>query len=207
MKIFGLDSPLYKFITWLWDIIKLSVLWTVFSIPIITVGPATVAVAYVTNQMVEEQEGRIAHTFVREFRNNLKKGIPLGLIALVCLYAVYLDFQFYQALEDNPIQFLIMGILAMVIFLMSFIYAFHLMARYENKLTRTIRNSYDIATKYFGRTILLILFLALELVFFFWNLTTMLIGVFVAAGGMSYTVSAFVMKIFYTIEKEQQTGQ
>lgn len=206
MKFFGLESPLYRFITWLWDIIKLSVLWTVFSIPIVTIGPATVALCYVTNQMVEDLEGRIAHTFVREFKNNLKKGIPLGLIALVCIYAVYLDFQFYQALEGNPIQFLILGILALVIFLMSFIYSFHLMARYENTLFRTIKNSYDIATKYFGRTILLVIFVGLEFVFWFWNMTTIFMGLFIAAGALAYTISAFAMKVFHDIEKEQNEG-
>lgn len=207
MKIFGLDSPLYKFVTWLWDIIRLSLLWTICSIPIVTIGPSTVALCYVTNQMVEDQEGRIVHTFFREFKNNLKKGIPLGLIALVCFYAVYLDFQLYKAIEGEPIYFLIMGILALVIFLMSFIYAFHLMARYENTLLRTIRNSYDIATKYFVRTILLVLIIAVEYIFWFWNLTTILIGTLAGPGVVAFTISTFAMKVFHEIEKEAGNGE
>lgn len=41
MKFFSVDGGLYKFISRLWDVIKLNFLWLLFSLPIVTMGAAT----------------------------------------------------------------------------------------------------------------------------------------------------------------------
>ena len=57
MKFFSTDSPLYRFLTRLWDMIKLNFLWLIFSLPVVTFGAATVAAYSVTLKMVDEREG------------------------------------------------------------------------------------------------------------------------------------------------------
>ena len=56
-------------------------------------GGATTAAFTITLRMVEEEEGYIARPFFREFKNNLGKGSIIGIIQLVAVYAIYLDFQ------------------------------------------------------------------------------------------------------------------
>ena len=129
MKFFSVDSPFYKFITKLWDIVQLNFFWLLCCIPIVTAGASTVAACSVALKMAEDTEGYIARSFLKAFRENLKKGIPLGLLTLVAVYAVYLDFQFWNATES--VIFLIMGIIATVVFTMGLLYAYPLMARYE----------------------------------------------------------------------------
>lgn len=204
MKLFSTDSPVYRFITRLWDVIKISLLWLVCSLPVITVGPATVALAKITLQMADETEGYVARDFLKAFRANLRCGIPLGLLAVLALYAIYLDSQFFGAVESGSMLFLVAGIITGFVCAMAFIYAFHLAARYENTLFGTLKNSYEIATRYFLRTLLLAILIAVEVVLFMWNYTLMLIGLLIGPGLVSFTISSFAIRFFREIEKEQK---
>lgn len=202
MKFFSVDGALYKFLTRLWDMIKLNFMWLLFSLPIVTVGAATVAAYTVTLKMVDEQEGYVARQFVKAFKENWRQGIPMGLLALVCSYAVYLDFELQRVTEGDSTMFLIFGIIAAFVFGMSFIYAFPLSARYENTLIGTLKNSVNIATRYFLRTLLLAAVLAVEVIIFIFNYTTMLIGVLIGPACIMLTISGFALRFFKEIEKE-----
>lgn len=202
MKFFSVDGALYKFLTRLWDMIKLNFMWLLFSLPIVTVGAATVAAYTVTLKMVDEQEGYVARQFVKAFKENWRQGIPMGLLALVCSYAVYLDFELQRVTEGDSTMFLIFGIVAAFVFGMSFIYAFPLSARYENTLIGTLKNSVNIATRYFLRTLLLAAVLAVEVIIFIFNYTTMLIGVLIGPACIMLTISGFALRFFKEIEKE-----
>ena len=139
MKFFSTDSPLYRFLTRLWDMIKLNFLWLVFSLPVVTMGAATVAAYSVTLKMVDEREGYVGRQFIKAFKENWKQGIPLGLIFLAAVYAAYLDFELFNKLPNNPVIFLIAGIVTIFFIVMIFLYAFPLSARYENTLPATMK--------------------------------------------------------------------
>ena len=200
MKFFSVDSPFYRFITKLWDIVQLNFLWLLCCIPVVTAGASTVAACSVALKMAEDTEGYIGRSFFKAFKENLKCGIPLGILTLAAAYAVYLDFQFWNATES--VLFLVMGLVAVVVFTMGLLYAFPLMARYENTFLKTLKNSYDISTRYFLRTLMTVFILAVEIALFLWNTTLMIIGVFVGPGILIYTVCAFAIRIFRLIEKE-----
>lgn len=200
MKFFSVDSAFYKFIVRLWDLIQLNFCWLLCSLPIVTVGASTVAACSVALKMAEDTEGYIVRSFFKAFKENLKGGIPLGLLTLVAVYAVYLDFQFWGATES--VLFLVMGIVAIFVFVMGLLYAFPLMARYENSFIRTLKNSYDISTRFFLQTLLTVFVMAVEIVIFMWNTTMMLIGLIVGPAVVIYTVCAFAIRFFRQIEKE-----
>ncbi|MDE5892756.1 MAG: DUF624 domain-containing protein [Acetatifactor sp.] len=200
MKFFSVDSAFYKFIVRLWDLIQLNFCWLLCSLPIVTVGASTVAACSVALKMAEDTEGYIVRSFFKAFKENLKGGIPLGLLTLVAVYAVYLDFQFWSATES--VLFLVMGIVAIFVFIMGLLYAFPLMARYENSFIRTLKNSYDISTRFFLQTLLTVFIVAVEIVLFLWNTTLILIGVIVGPAVIIYTVCAFAIRFFRQIEKE-----
>lgn len=202
MKFFSVDGALYKFLTRLWDMIKLNFMWLLFSLPVVTVGAATVAAYSVTLKMVDEQEGYVARQFVKAFKENWRQGIPMGLLALFCSYVVYLDFELQRVMEGDSTMFLIFGMIAAFVFGMSFIYAFPLSARYENTLIGTLKNSVNIATRYFLRTLLLVAVLAVEVIIFIFNYTTLLIGVLIGPACIMLTISGFALHFFREIEKE-----
>lgn len=200
MKFFSVDSPLYKFISRLWDIVQLNFFWLLCCIPVVTAGASTVAACSVALKMAEDTEGYIARSFFKAFRENIKGGSLLGILTMVAAYAVYLDFQFWNATES--VVFLIMGMVAVLVFTMGLLYAFPLMARYENTFLRTLKNSYDISTRYFLRTLMMAAIVALEVILFLWNTTLIAIGVLMGPAILIYTVCAFAIRTFRLIEKE-----
>lgn len=201
MRFFSVDGPLYKFLSTLWDVVVLNVLWILCSIPIVTMGAATVAVFSVTLKMVEDQEGYVARQFFKAFKQNLKQGIPLGLLFLFCCYVVYLDFELYRVFGE-PMGLLMFSLAAIVIFVLTFIYAFPLSARYENTLINTLKNSVNIATRYIGRTLVLIAVLAVEVLLFMLTSTTMFFGLLIGPTCIMLTISGFAIYLFHQIEKD-----
>lgn len=206
MKLFSVDGPLYQFFTRLLDMIKLNFLWLLFSLPIVTIGASTAAAFSITLKMVDEREGYIAKQFWAAFKANLKQGIPMGLLNLFFVYALYLDFQLFNAVEGNPIYFLILGIVGSVMCFCYFIYAYALLARYDNTLLRTIKNSMDISVKYVGRTLMIAVVLAVEIVVFMFSTSTMFLGLLIGPAVMFLTISGPAMYIFRDIERKSKEG-
>ena len=206
MKLFSIDGPLYQFFSRLLDMLKLNFLWLLFSLPIVTIGASTAAAFSITLKMVDEREGYIARQFVAAFKANLKQGIPTGLLNLFFVYALYLDFQLFHAVEGNPIYFLILGIVGSVMCFCYFIYTYALMARYENTFLKTIKNSMDISIKYVGRTLMIAVVLAIEIVVFMFSTTTIFLGILIGPAVVFFTISGPAMYIFRDIERKAKEG-
>lgn len=202
MRFFSVEGRLYKFMQGLLNVFKINLLWIICSIPIVTLGAATVAAFDVTMKMVDDEEGYVGRQFIKAFKSNLKKGIPLGLLAVVCAYIVWLNFSLFEQIEGNPMLLLIVGMIAAFVFTLSFIYAFPLQARYENTIVKTLQNSLNISLRYFGRTLLTIVVLTFEILVIFWNDTTIFIGIIIGPACMIYTVSGCAKFIFRELEKE-----
>lgn len=184
----------------LWDIVKLNFMWLLFSLPVVTMGAGTIAAFSVCLKMSEDREGRIAHEFVKAFKANWKQGIPMSFITLICFFAAYYDFQIYNALTENSLPFLLLGVFAVYIFTLSLIYAFPLLARYENTVLNSLINSFKLGMRYFGRTLILAFIVAIECVIIFWNLTTMFVGLLIGPACIIFTISGVAMHIFRDME-------
>ena len=202
MKFFSVDSPVYRFLCRFMDMLKLNFMWILFSVPLVTMGASTAAAMSVALKMVDDEEGYIARAFLKAFKENWKQGTALEVISLVAIYAVYLDFQLFEAVKGNPVMFLIVGMLSGVVITMSLIYAYPLAVRYENTLVKTIQNSFEISRRYFGRTLLLSVLVVFELLIFQFNSTMIYFGILIGPAFIIFTIAAFGKRIFQKIEKE-----
>jgi uncharacterized membrane protein YesL len=123
----------------------------------------------------------------------------------VAAYAVYLDFQLFNAVEGNPIIFLIVGIVSCFIVVLSLVYAYPLIARYENTIVKTIQNSFEISKRYFPRTLFLIIIVLFELFIFQYNSTMLFFGILIGPAFIIFTIAAFSKRTFQQIEKDNNT--
>lgn len=205
MKFFSIDSPFYRFMQRLWDVCKLNLIWLICSLPVITLGCSTIAAFSVTLRMTEDKEGDVLRDFFKAFKANWKQGIPMSIIMLICPLSVWYDFQIYNAVEENSLIFLIIGMITAYLFFFSLIYVFPLLARYENSIINSLRNSYRLGLKYIGRTILLALVLVFEFVVWFWNPTTLFVGFLIGPICIMFTISGTAMYIFRDMEKDPTT--
>lgn len=203
MKFFSPDSKLYKAMQTLLDLIKINFLWLICALPIVTFGGATIAAFDVTMKMAAQEEGYVGRQFLRSFKANFKCGIPYGLVFLLGVYVVWLDFSLFEQVEGNPIILLCMGIIAVFSLLWSFLFAFALQARYENTFIRTLKNSADICSRYFVRTISLIVVLGVEIILIFWNTTTLFVGFLIGPACIIFTISGYAVYYFADLEREQ----
>lgn len=201
---FSTDSKLYKFMSKLTDLVKLNFMWLIFSLPVVTVGISTIAAYTVALKMAENEEGYIARSFLKAFKDNWKQGLIMSFITLLCAWAVYLDFQIFDAVEENSVIFLIIGIVTAYVFTFSLLYAYPLLARYENTIPKTLKNSFSISMRYFLRSLLLVVLVAFEVAVMLWNFATHILIIIVGPAFVMLTVSSFAMIIFRDIEKNPE---
>lgn len=207
MKFFSVDSPLYRFLSRVLDILKLNFLWILGSLPVFTIGASTTAAMSVALKLADDEEGYITKSYFEAYKANFKQGVPMGLIFLVAWYAVYLDFQLFGAVKNNPVILLIIGMVSVFLVIIAMIYSFPLLARYENTVVRTIQNSMDISRKYFGKTLILVILVAAEVLIFQYNSTMIFLGILFGPGFIIYTVAAVSKRVFLQIERVNREGE
>lgn len=198
---FSTDSKLYKFMCRLTDLVKLNFMWIICSLPIVTIGASTIAASAISLKIAEGQEGYVARDFLKAFKGNLKQGIPMTFISLVSIWAVWLDFQIFRAVTENSTVFLIIGILTVYILGFAQLYVYPLLARYENTVLNSLKNSFKISMKYFLRSLLLVIILALEIVVMLWNFKTMILILLIGPAFLNLTICSFAIVIFRELEK------
>lgn len=205
MKLFRVDGPIYNFMDTLKNLFLINVCLIIFSIPIVTFGAAVVAAYDVTLRMVKNEEGYVTRQFFQAFKANIKQGCILGLITLGCAEVVWLDYQLATKIEDASIFVMIFGMVSAFVFFFSLLYAFPQVARYNNKLSRILKNSFRISMKYIFRTVILVIVLALEVAASMWNMTTLFIAVIIGPAFYIYTTSFMANAIFTDLEKEAKS--
>jgi len=204
MGLFHIEGRFYQFMVQLKDIFILNVMWIIFSIPLITIGASTTAACSVGMKMYKNQEGYIARTFVREFKKNWKQGTLAWGIMLFLMYVIYLDQQILHSLKNPSIIFMIALIAAIALLVVSFMYTFPLLSRYENSVWQTIKNSYQITIRYIGRTLFMVAIVAAVYLILNWNMTMLYFMIVLGPGLLFYTYGSFCIQLFEKIEQENK---
>lgn len=77
MNLFAQESKLTRFLNRIGDLIWLNILTIVCFLPIVTIGAAVSAMYEITLKMVKNEEGRIAQTYFRALRQNLRQSTQI----------------------------------------------------------------------------------------------------------------------------------
>ena len=86
-RFFDIGSPLMRNLIRIFDCMCLSILWIVFSIPIVTMGAASAAMYATVVKYIRKDEGYLWRTFWGAFRENLKRS-TLAWLAVLALFAL-----------------------------------------------------------------------------------------------------------------------
>ena len=179
-KVFDLNNPVWTFIGKLVDAMILHVVWLVCCIPVITIGPATIALHYALMKDVADEDAHYVKAFFRSFKENFKQGVALGLIYLLIGAGLTFALYFYVFAEVEASVFWQicrgMTIAFIFIFIFSSLYVFPLMARFANTVFGTIKNSLILSAKHIGWTLLMtVVLVAPYLILFFTNFVPILL--------------------------------
>lgn len=201
MKI-TVDSPLIQAGIKATNLLIINFWLVVGCIPVVTAGASVTAAFSVLLKMAEDREDiGITRAFWSAWAANLRHGVVLTLALLACVWSAWMSWQLFEKLPDNPVGFLILAFAVGLLAFAHFVYVFALEARYENGLVRQMRNSRLICVRFFGKTLLLMGVLGLQvLIFGFTAPVLTYAGLFFAPALAVYTTAQVAMPIFRQLE-------
>ncbi len=84
-RLLDINNPIMRFLTNVFDLLALSVLWTVFSLPVVTMGAASAALYSAVYHHVRMGEDYLWNSFFSAFRENFRRSTLTWLVALAVL--------------------------------------------------------------------------------------------------------------------------
>ena len=157
-RLFDRNNGLMITMSWITDCLFLSMLWLMFSVLIIPLGPASAALYDTTVHTFRMNEEVVYGRFFRSLRKNMKCGIPAGLICLAIGIGGYQLWNRIGAFAVNSDMgyMLLWGyfiLFVLVIGMMAFLFA--LLSRFETNLVSLFVNTFVLCIKNLPRTIAL----------------------------------------------------
>ncbi len=203
MKFLQQDTFLTKFLSRLIDLVTVSALWFLCSIPIITIGASTTAMYSVTLHLVFDDTSGIAQTFFSSFRRNFGRATVVFLTFAAS--GLFLAADLWSAVNwDTPFRMvLIFMILAACWFWMAaFTHAFAGLAWYEGKPFDVVKKTFLMAMRNGVYTMFIIILNVIPFAFLArrfasnsfgqWLITYLLIG----SGTVAYLSSLHLARLF-----------
>ena len=201
-KIFNLDNPVWSFIGKLVDMLLLTLLWVVFSLPLVTIGASTSALYYCSQQLVSNSEEHLAKSFVASFRKSFKQSTITWGVAMVSGMILAVDMYLFKNMDTNISKvILIVFVLISIVVAMFAIYMFAMIARYEKNLKTMFIMSLVLSIRSLPWSVFMVVFaggVIWSSIFLFWPL-----GLF-SMGIIGYIHSAILLEIFRRNNLEKQ---
>lgn len=168
--IFSLESPLMQGISKILDCIFLSILWVVFSIPIVTFGAATSALYYTANKTIRNGRGYVWQQFWKGFKSSFKQSTILWVIIAAILLLLYNDIQIVEIIGGEKSWVFGAKVFFCVLFAvvcMVAIYIFPYIARFSAPVKSVVKNCIYMMVRHLPWTVLAVLVIAVTL-FLMW---------------------------------------
>ena len=132
MGIFDPNNGFFRTISRMVDVVGLSLIWFFLCLPVVTVGPATAALYRTVVAILYEDGDEVFIRYFRSFRENLRVGIPAGIIAEILGVLLTYGFVIMYAHRGGGMEALTYAIyyIAMILPLGTACYLFPLLGRF-----------------------------------------------------------------------------
>lgn len=203
-KFFGIDSPFFRVMTKVADFILLNFLVLIFSIPIITIGPALTAMYYVALKEVRGDEGYLFKSFLKGFKDNFKRGVLYELLIILAGTILYVNivtcyrWSYEGSTFGQILMFLNIGLGLIVV--ASVIYLFPLQAQFSNTFKGTLFNSLLMAMKHLPQTIVLLISTAIIV----YAIISYPLFIFFFIGILAYVQCYILVRVFKPYMPEEE---
>lgn len=190
-KLFSYDNPIWRWMGRVADMFLLSVVWTVCSLPVVTIGASTSALYYVTLKMARNHDGYLVRSYLKAFRENLGQATILWLYVLAAGLFLGSGMYWIYGMESGTagVMFWMFFVLS-VLYLFVAVMIFPLQARIQAGAGKVCFLAFMISIKNFSWVLLMLVtiicIMALA-IFVFWPI------LFVAVGTIAY-VHAFILE-------------
>jgi len=196
---FSLDGTFNRYGSYLADTFILSVMWIIFSLPIITIGASTTAMFYVTTRRIANREGYITTDFWTAFKANFKKSTIIWLMVMALSGIIIFNILHIEVMgEMSGIMRMAQFVLLLFIAMLT-VYIFPIIARFEMNIVQVLKSSFYMALRHLFTTISCLLMLF----GLFWMAFGPVIVMFLLAPGIyGMFASYMIMRVFRVYRPE-----
>ncbi|MGI5959464.1 MAG: YesL family protein [Massiliimalia sp.] len=128
-----------------WKLITLNLMYVLFCIPIITIGPATAAMSKILRDFSMERSVFLWSDFVEAFKKNFKQGLAMEIIDILVFFVAITSCVFYSRWAGQNkvmyVPFVIVGAILIVAVMMNY-FIFVMIPTLDMKLKAMIRNAF-----------------------------------------------------------------
>ncbi len=209
-SLFSYDSPLMTFLGKVADLIIVNILAFICCIPIFTIGASMTALYYVVLKMVRNEECYITKHFFKSFKENFKQATIIWLIMLffVAVIAVDLVVMWFSSIVFP--DWLKIGIaIVLILLLIAVIHVFPILARFENSIKDTYRNSFFMGFLTFPKSIAMVACWAIPALVIWYLPQCIPLVLFFGLSGPAFLNAVFYNATFKRFEpqKEEETDE
>jgi Predicted integral membrane protein len=146
-----------------WELMKLNLLFLLFSLPVVTVFASYAAMTRITCMLAQDKPVFLFDEFKRAFKQNFLRSTLYGfgstIITALLVYAAYFYSQF---LQGSPLQYIAIGLFVFLILLVTVtsIYFYPMQTLVDLPFKGTIKNSTLLGIAAMKNTLLVLLVLA-----------------------------------------------
>jgi uncharacterized membrane protein YesL len=201
LNIFNPEGKFIQNLSKVGHLIFVNIIYILTCLPLITIGASTVALYSTIKKSISMKE------YFLEFKKNFKKATLIWLIILASFVLLAFDCHaFINGIQGVNLLVLICGGTLSFLGLILFVWAFPMMARFENSVGNYIKNSIVIAISKPMKTLLLLLinllipFVAVALQKFFFEFIIAILGI--GFSGLAYICSEIINPVFDSYKQE-----
>lgn len=164
-SLFNPEAPFWRKLGALADILMLSLLWVLTSLPIITLGPSTAALYDASARCVRQGKAGTLSRYFGTFRRELGEGIILTVIFLVGMLVLLIPLRFFWAAVVGDLAGARVALAAYAIVLViplgALCWVFPILSRFTVSPLGAVKVSVQFSLAYLPQTFLMVLSLIL----------------------------------------------
>lgn len=138
-----------------WNLILINMLYFVFCISIVTIGPATAAMTKILRNYAREEHAFIWGDFIETFKNNLKQSLLYSLVDFLVVGFLFLDFIALYAVTDMTMKTICLAAILLAFTIWTFMryYIYPMMVTFRLSFKQLIKNAFIFCWAGFFRNI------------------------------------------------------
>ncbi|WP_192986171.1 YesL family protein [Carnobacterium mobile] len=164
------ENKPYQVMMKIYQLVIVNLIFLISCLPIFTIGTALTTLFAVTLKMIEDKEENLLQTYVAHFKKEFKQSTSLWLIFSGSLLVFAYIYPFFSQFFQINIILFYLFILIVAISVLTSLYVFPLLAKFDNSNLGIIKSAFLLAMKHMAFSILLfflfIFFIILIPVFF-----------------------------------------
>lgn len=203
---FKYDNLFFTILGKIMEVMYVSILWILFSIPIVTIGASSTALYYTVHKVVFNNESYIFRTFTNSFKSNFKESTIKWVISVILMTFLSVDIMLVRSFAEsgNTIAALIYPLLLISVFVVMCNFSiFSYSARFEDSIKASIYKSAVLVATNLGwmMFLLIILLMALYIIRFLVFFTILLPGAYCC---LVHYVFEYIYRKLGWIEEEEE---